>query len=215
MAKRHISEPSAHPGNQHRVPLEITRNDCVAPQSKRGKVLNPVDKLKIHPQKNGPTMTLPSCARDWRAARIPMDRAAFGSSGPGNARSKDSRPSTWRFSFCARNFVGSYCGGSGIRRNDRRARTQSSANMFSIFLDAAPSTAPATKGYGPAGGSSWLVSAGPIRQEGFIASSTAKVPKGPPGFVSMRPCTGERNYLIRLRRHPRPASHDGRGSASS
>jgi hypothetical protein len=29
-----------------------------------------------------------------------MDRVAFGSFGPGDARSKDSRPSTWRLSFC-------------------------------------------------------------------------------------------------------------------
>ncbi len=191
MAKRHISESSAHPGNQHRVPFEITRNDCVAPQSKWGKVLIPVDRLRIYPQKNGGSVIFPPCARDWRAARIPMDRAAFGSSGPGNARSKDSRPSTWRFSFCARLFLGSYCAGCGA-------------------IDG-----PSHKGYGPAGGSSWLVSAGPIRQEGFFASSTAKVPKGPPGFVSMRPCTGEWNYLSRLRRHPRPASHDARESASS
>jgi hypothetical protein len=109
MAKRHISESSAHPGNQHRVLFEVTRNDSVARQSKWGKVSIPVDRLRIYPQKNGGASALPPCARDWRAATIPVDRAAFGSSGPGNARSKDSRPSTWRFSLCARIFLGSYC----------------------------------------------------------------------------------------------------------
>ena len=145
MADRHISEPNAHPGIQRRVPFQVTRIGCVTPQAIRGKVLIPVDRSGIYPQKNGGAMTLPPCARIWRAATIPTDRAAFGSSDPGDARSKDSRPSIWRLSFCARMFLGSYCDGYGVRRIDRRARTRFRAVMFSMPWGAAASTASAIK----------------------------------------------------------------------